>query len=707
MTESPASEALRERRAQVARERRARARRRGLIRLGLLAAVVAGGVVALVVSLGGGGGAKPVATGPQRTVVTLAVSRAGALPAAVQDAAVASAGRSLLLLGGIDSAGRSTAAIVALTGARAAVRGRLPEIQHDAQAAVLGGRVYVFGGGDIASYSHIVSFDPASGAIAHAGSLPGPASDVAVATIGSTAYVVGGFNGVAALDEIVAWRPGAAARVVARLPFALRYAAVAAVGGRLLIAGGTEADGSVSDAIFSYDPADGAVVEVGVLPRAVTHASAVAYGGRVYLIGGRRSAAGAQTAAVVAIDPASDRASVVGRLPAALSDAAVALRGSAIVVAGGEDAAGRPQATVLALTPLARRVAAVAVSRAVLARAAWAELTRLGYAQALRAHPSSIGPYEAAAMRPGLPGYLLIADRGNNRILVIDPQGRVVWRFPTAADVAAGRLLHFNDDTFVEPGGRSLIANEEDYGDVVSVNIRSHRITVLFGVPGVLGGGPTHLNYPDDAYAFPDGSWTVADAYNCRILFVRAHVIIREYGRSGDCRHDPPAAFGAVNGDTPTPYGGVLVSEIPGHWIDAINADGTLRWAVQAPIAYPSDPQPLPDDHVLLADYSAPGHIIVMDRHGRVLWHYGPASGEAALDHPSLAMQLPNGDIAVNDDYRDRVVVIDPRSDRIVWQYGHTDVPGTAAGYLRIPDGMDFVPAGPGGAIDWAATVHP
>jgi hypothetical protein len=51
--------------------------------------------------------------------------------------------------------------------------------------------------------------------------------------------------------------------------------------------------------------------------------------------------------------------------------------------------------------------------------------------------------------------------------------------------------------------------------------------------------------------------------------------------------------------------------------------------------------------------------------------------------------------------------VIDPRTDRIVWQYGHTDVSGTAPGYLRIPDGMDFVPAGPRGGIDWGAVVHP
>ncbi len=106
-----------------------------------------------------------------------------------------------------------------------------------------------------------------------------------------------------------------------------------------------------------------------------------------------------------------------------------------------------------------------------------------------------------------------------------------------------------------------------------------------------------------------------------------------------------------------------------------------------------------------------------MDRTGKVLWRYGPTQGYGRLDHPSLAMPLPNGDIAVNDDFRDRVVVIDPRLNRIVWQYGHTDLAGTAPGYLNIPDGMDFIPAQPSmfsylasppnGIPDWAAVVHP
>jgi hypothetical protein len=333
--------------------------------------------------------------------------------------------------------------------------------------------------------------------------------------------------------------------------------------------------------------------------------------------------------------------------------------------------------------------------------ALWAQQNVVG------SQPGTAAAYEAASKRPGPAGYLLVADRGNNRILVVSPQGMVVFLYPTASDLAAGRRLVYNDDTFVEPGGQGLIANEEDNHAIVRVGLADHSLRVLFGHPGQVGSDETHLNTPDDAYALPDGSFTVADAYNCRILFIAAARIVRQYGHSGICRHDPPRYFGAVNGDTPLPGGGVMVSEIPGNWIDEIGPDGRLVFAVRAPVSYPSDPQPLPGGRILLADYASPGHVLIIDHSGTVLWRYGPSEGYGRLDHPSLAIALPNGDVAVNDDYRDRVIVIDPRTNTIVWQYGHTDQPGTAVGYLSTPDGMDFVPAGPHGGPDYAAVVHP
>jgi hypothetical protein len=167
------------------------------------------------------------------------------------------------------------------------------------------------------------------------------------------------------------------------------------------------------------------------------------------------------------------------------------------------------------------------------------------------AQPGTASAYEAASKRTGLPGYLMIADRGNNRILVVNRAHQVVVSYPNAADIATGRRLYYDDDVFVEPGGAALISNEEDNNDIVQVDLADRSLHVLFGHLGEAGSDATHVHTPDDAYMLPDGTFTVADAYGCRIIFVRNRRIVHQYGTSGACRHEPPRYLDAVNGDTP------------------------------------------------------------------------------------------------------------------------------------------------------------
>lgn len=286
-------------------------------------------------------GTSTVAAGPSRTA-TVAVSYRSlfSLAAPVQDPATApTGGGQFALLGGIDAAGSSTAAIV-VAGAGGQLHGAsLPEPQHDAQAAALAGKVYVFGGGDVTQYDHILGFDPATTAVTPAGTLPRPASDVAVSGDGSTAYIVGGFDGTNFLDTIIAWQPGTSPRVVGRLPVGLRYAAVAVADAKLLIIGGSTPNGA-SGAIYRFDPATGAVRQIGRLPQPITHGGAGVLRSTVYLVGGRGDSVDAQTAGVWAIDPSTGTVRPAGTLPQPLSDAGVISLGSSIVVAGGRTSAG-------------------------------------------------------------------------------------------------------------------------------------------------------------------------------------------------------------------------------------------------------------------------------------------------------------------------------------------------------------------------------
>jgi hypothetical protein len=380
---------------------------------------------------------------------------------------------------------------------------------------------------------------------------------------------------------------------------------------------------------------------------------------------------------------------------------------AALLAAGGSNGDSAQDARERAAAAAAKRAAEIVDGGPLAPKSVGGLAALWAPANVVAPQPQTASAYLAASKRGGPAGYILIADRGNNRVLVVNPEKSIVYLYPTAADKRLGRALFFNDDTFVVPGGEALISNEEDNHAIVQWSLADGSLHVLFGHPGEPGSDRTHVNTPDDAYVLADGTMTVADAYNCRILFIRAHRIVRQYGHTRVCRHEPPRYLGEVNGDTPLADGAVMVSEVTGSWIDEIGPEGQLRLALHAPVGYPSDPQPLAGGRILLADYSNPGHILIIDRRGHVLWRYGPTGGSGRLDHPSLAMPLPNGNIAVNDDYRDRVVVIDPRTNAIVWQYGHTDMPGTAAGYLNTPDGMDFVPYGPRGGPDYAAVVHP
>jgi len=284
---------------------------------------------------------------------------------------------------------------------------------------------------------------------------------------------------------------------------------------------------------------------------------------------------------------------------------------------------------------------------------------------------------------PGpLRGYLLIADRNNNRALLVSPTRKVVWEDTS---------LRGPDDAFFAPGWHSIITNEEFNDTLTQVSLRGHHVIWHYGHGGIPGSSPGYLNTPDDAYRLPNGDTTVADIRNCRIVELSPHGhVVRILG--GSCVHDPPRGFSSPNGDTPLPDGGLLVTEI-GGWIDRLDAHGRLVWSVRSPVSYPSDAQLLANGRILVSSFTYPGRIVEMTPGGNVTWSFGASSGPNLLDKPSLAVRLPNGLIAANDDYGDRVILIDPRTRRIVWQYGHTGIASQAPGYLSKPDGIDFLPA--------------
>jgi len=699
------------------RRRQAQFRQRRAIVLGFLVLLVA----ALVVVLSSGGSSPPAGHGTTTTAsasesstsTTAGAAAAGAgaghagttvagtpaleagiepwpLATPVSREAVVAVGGRLRILGGLSPAGASLNATSWLDTTSGAVTagGSLPAIVHDAAGAQIGTTSFVFGGGSPTTFATVQSLGATAGSGSAAGQLPQPRSDLTAATVGRTVYLVGGYDGTTYQPSVLSTVDGTHFTTAATLKVAVRYPAVAAFGADLFSFGGQTGSGAgtavtATAAIQQIDPVTHAVNVVGSLPQALYGAAAFVLDGHIYLAGGQ-TGDGQTLTQVYEFDPATHKVADAGLLPQAVAFAGSATVGSGKsavgYLVGGEVArqSGTDQAGVASGT----------LASVISLRPSW--------------YGGPVGGPDAGAP---FQGHLLIADRGNNRLLVIDPARTLRWQYPSATMPPPPGGFYFPDDAFFFHKGTGIISNQEDNHTIVEIGYPSGKILWQYGHPMQPGSSPGYLNQPDDAYLLKNGDVTVADAMNDRILFLSpAGAVLHQIGTNGVAVHNPPTSVGYPNGDTPLTNGDVLVSEINGSWITEYTPAGALVWTTHLPtVNYPSDPQQLGPNLYLLADYDPPaeGRILKIQRSGAILWTYDALSGDAALKKPSLAEQLPNGLIMVNDDYRNRVVVIDPRYDTIVWQYGITDVAGTDPGLLSIPDGFDLL------AADGSSPTHP
>ncbi len=636
-------------------------RRRRLVAVFVLVAVIALVVARTSTSSHKSAGAKPRATNAQKastapptTTQLQSVAATWQLGAPLSRSVAFTAGADVLVAGGLAADQSTTSSVVRLDPATGSATnaGTLAQATHDAAGGVLANQQFVFGGGN-QTVTDAVQVLHAGGPGAIVGRLPQPRADLAAVTIGATVYLVGGYDGNNATRDVLATTNGTQFRTVAQLPVGVRYPAVTAVG-NVIYAFGGEWGGTESGAVQSIDVATGTARLVGQLPSPRTDAAAVTLGGSVYVVGGR--AGGSASSDILRFDASRGQFSLEGQLPAPVANSAVAQVGGTVYLIGGEAAAIS---------------AGVAVLRQVVTAAS--------------------APLSPALVRP-FAGRLLIADRGNDRLIVIDANKQMSWSYPSASRPAPPGGFYFPDDGFFADHAQSIVTNQEENHTIVKIAFPSGALQWSYGTPKVAGSAPGFLNQPDDAFLLRDGSFSVADAKNCRVLFIGADgKPISQIGTTGNCVHDPPRSLGYPNGDTPLPDGNFLISEINGSWISEYTRSGVLVWTLHLPVTYPSDPQQLGPDLYLVADYTKPGGILEFTREGQIVWSYRPTSGPGMLDHPSLAERLPNGLIAVNDDYRHRVAFIDPATRAIVWQYGQTDQPGTGPDQLNTPDGFDLL----------------
>ncbi len=330
------------------------------------------------------------------------------------------------------------------------------------------------------------------------------------------------------------------------------------------------------------------------------------------------------------------------------------------------------------------------------ARAKTAVFTGASWISELEKRDANAPGYLQPGSNPSvLPGPIMIADRNNNRLLIISPKGQILWQFPADGHLQAGQSFISPDDAFFGPHGDHIIVTQEENFAITVLALPSGTIAYRYGHPGVPGSAPGYVDNPDDAMILPNGDILSADIKNCRIIVVPegASAPSKIFGETTNyCYHNPPGRFGSPNGVFPMTNGDYLVTEINGDWVDEMSLSGQVLWSTHPPgFTYPSDSNEVSPGVFLSVNYANPGAVETFNQQGQLLWRYAP-TGAAALNQPSIALPLPNGDILMTDDWNHRVIVVDPHTDQVVWQYGHTGVAGTAPGYLDKPDGVDLAP---------------
>ena len=89
-----------------------------------------------------------------------------------------------------------------------------------------------------------------------------------------------------------------------------------------------------------------------------------------------------------------------------------------------------------------------------------------------------------------LPRPLLISDEQNNRLLIIDPNGRTMWEFPRPGDLTAGQTFKTPDDAYFTPNGKQIIATQGDDNAISVIDVATRKIVYTYGESGVAGSGP-------------------------------------------------------------------------------------------------------------------------------------------------------------------------------------------------------------------------
>ncbi len=222
------------------------------------------------------------------------------------------------------------------------------------------------------------------------------------------------------------------------------------------------------------------------------------------------------------------------------------------------------------------------------------------------------------------------------------------------------------------PGTKACVDNR-----VIVVN-ENGKIVWQYGQAGKTGTGPDLLNVPVAAIQLPNHDFLITDQGNNRIIEVNMQKqIVWSYGpKSG------PGALNSPNSAELLPNGHILIADEGNNRVIEITRSGQIVWEYSKGISGAAFASRLPNGDTLITD-GGHSRILEVTMSKQIVFQYftdtSPKSNSAPM--PSNAVRIAGGDTIIADQFNDRVIVINS-AKQIVFQYGETNHSGS--GFDRL-----------------------
>jgi len=225
----------------------------------------------------------------------------------------------------------------------------------------------------------------------------------------------------------------------------------------------------------------------------------------------------------------------------------------------------------------------------------------------------------------------------DNRVLVVNQEGHIVWQYGTAGGDELNTPVQA---TWIAP--HSVLITDQGNHRVILVN-QQKQIVWQYGLTGTPGSDANELNNPNSAEKLENGHILIADEGNNRVIEVK-------------------------------PENKKIVWQFP--VTTNTNPDNNLN--------APAFASRLPNGHTLISD-SVNNRIIEVNSHDQIVWTYPEPSDGTTLNVPTRAVRLHNGNTLISDQNNNRVIEIN-QSRHIVFTQGSTSfVAGNAVNELNGP----------------------